>query len=217
MYKGIYRKKTIAIADIRGHLTEMDIKELGLLRDLRHPNIVHFIGVSIPKEPSSIPVMICTELCANGDLFDYIRAVEHPPFLTMLEIMLGIAKGLEYLHTRTPAIIHRDLKSSNILVTAQGVAKINDFGLARVHPSPASLSSLTGATGQDLDQVSDPLVGRDGQLAGARALGATSSVQRESGRVLDRSGVLGGAPMASAHEALPFRGTQRACTYRSSS
>ena len=110
----------------------MDIKELGLLRDLRHPNIVHFIGVSIPKEPSSVPVMIVTELCANGDLFDYLRGVDHPPFLNMLEIMLGISRGLEYLHTHKPIIIHRDIKSSNVLITADGVAKLNDFGLARV-------------------------------------------------------------------------------------
>lgn len=132
MYKGTYGRKTIAIADIRGHLTEMDIKELSLLRDLRHPNIVHFIGVSIPKEPSFVPVMIVTELCANGDLFDYIRGVDHPPFLAMLEIMLGIAKGVNYLHSRIPTVIHRDIKSSNVLITAQGVAKIGDFGLARV-------------------------------------------------------------------------------------
>jgi serine/threonine protein kinase len=145
VYKGRYRKKTIAIADIRGHLTEMDIKELGLLRDLRHPNIVHFIGVSIPKEPSSVPVMIVTELCANGDLFDYLRGVEHPPFVSMLEIMLGIARGLEYLHTRKPTIIHRDIKSSNVLITAEGVAKINDFGLARVKTSTRSMiRSLVG-------------------------------------------------------------------------
>lgn len=110
----------------------MDIKELSLLRDLRHPNIVHFIGVSIPKEPSFVPVMIVTELCANGDLFDYIRGVDHPPFLSMLEIMLGIAKGVNYLHSRIPTVIHRDIKSSNVLITAQGVAKIGDFGLARV-------------------------------------------------------------------------------------
>ncbi|KAK4053792.1 hypothetical protein OIV83_001448 [Microbotryomycetes sp. JL201] len=145
VYKGVYRKKTIAIADIRGHLTEMDIKELGLLRDLRHPNIVHFIGVSIPKEPSTVPVMIVTELCANGDLFDYIRAVEPPPFLNMLEILLGIARGLGYLHTRTPTIIHRDIKSSNILITANGVAKLADFGLAKIKNSKrAMIRSLVG-------------------------------------------------------------------------
>lgn len=123
----------------------MDIKELGLLRDLRHPNIVHFIGVSIPKEPSSVPVMIVTELCANGDLFDYIRGVPHPSLTVMLEIMLGIAKGVDYLHTRKPTIIHRDIKSSNVLITAQGIAKINDFGLARVKTTSRSMiRSLVG-------------------------------------------------------------------------
>lgn len=146
VFKGTYRKKTIAIADIRGHLTEMDIKELGLLRDLRHPNIVQFIGVSIPKDPAiSVPVMIVTELCANGDLFDYIRGIDHPPFEKMLEIMLGISKGVEYLHTRHPPIIHRDIKSSNVLITAQGVAKLNDFGLAKVKTSTKSMiRSLVG-------------------------------------------------------------------------
>ena len=146
VYKGIYRKKTIAIADIRGHLTDMDIKELELLRDLRHPNIVHFIGVSIPKEPSSVPVMIVTELCANGDLFDYIRGVQQvPTFRVVLDIMLGIAKGVEYLHSRPKKIIHRDIKSSNVLITQQGVAKINDFGLARVKKSKQSVvRSLVG-------------------------------------------------------------------------
>lgn len=117
----------------------MDIKELGLLRDLRHDNIVHFIGVSIPKAPSDVPVAIVTELCSNGDLFDYIRGVPAPPFTAVLEIMLGIARGVDYLHTRRPAIIHRDIKASNVLITQDGIAKINDFGLARVKTTTKSM------------------------------------------------------------------------------
>jgi serine/threonine protein kinase len=123
----------------------MDLKELAVLRDLRHPNIVNFIGVSIPRQPSSVPVAIVTELCANGDLFDYLRGVPAPPFSAMLDIMLGIANGLNYLHTRTPAIIHRDMKSSNVLITSTGAAKINDFGLARVKTTTKSMIvSLVG-------------------------------------------------------------------------
>lgn len=145
VYRGMYLKKPVAIADIRGHLSAMDLKELSLLRDLRHPNIVNFIGVSIPHAPSSVPVTIISEHCSNGDLFDYLRAAPAPGFQAMLEIMLGIARGLEYLHTRTPAIIHRDMKSSNVLITAQGVAKINDFGLARVKNTKKSvIRSLVG-------------------------------------------------------------------------
>ncbi|GAA5822883.1 hypothetical protein JCM11251_004412 [Rhodosporidiobolus azoricus] len=157
VYKGKYRNKTIAICDIRGHLTDMDIKELGLLRDLRNENIVHFIGVSIPKQPSPVPVMIITELCANGDLFDYIRKTPPPPFLAMLEIMLGIARGIEYLHTRKPTIIHRDIKSSNVLVTGQGVAKIADFGLARIKTSTKSMiRSLVGTVNWQAPELWSP-------------------------------------------------------------
>ncbi|GAA5877545.1 hypothetical protein JCM16303_003373 [Sporobolomyces ruberrimus] len=157
VYKGTYRRRTIAICDIRGHLTDMDIKELGLLRDLRHENIVQFIGVSIPKPPSAVPVMIVTELCANGDLFDYIRGVEAPQFREILDIMLGIAKGIEYLHTRTPSIIHRDIKSSNVLITSHGVAKIADFGLARIKTSTKSMiRSLVGTVNWQAPELWHP-------------------------------------------------------------
>jgi serine/threonine protein kinase len=59
--------------------------------------------------------------------------------------MLDIARGLEYLHTRRPAIIHRDCKSSNILINRAGQAKVGDFGLARVKTSTRSMiRSLVG-------------------------------------------------------------------------
>ncbi|BGO97597.1 TKL/TKL-ccin protein kinase [Rhodotorula toruloides ATCC 204091] len=157
VYKGKFRNRTIAICDIRGHLTDMDIKELGLLRDLRHTNIVQFIGVSIPKQPSPIPVMIITELCANGDLFDYIRKTDPPPFTAMLEILLGLSRGIEYLHLRKPTIIHRDIKSSNVLITHDGVAKIADFGLARIKTSTKSMiRSLVGTVNWQAPELWSP-------------------------------------------------------------
>jgi len=149
--------RTIAICDIRGHLTDMDIKELGLLRDLRHRNIVKFIGVSIPKQPSAVPVMIVTELCANGDLFDYLRKVPAPPISAMLDLMLGIARGIEYLHKRKPTIIHRDIKSSNVLITGDGVPKIADFGLARIKTSTKSMMrSLVGTVNWQAPELWSP-------------------------------------------------------------
>jgi mitogen-activated protein kinase kinase kinase 13 len=99
--------------------------------------------------------MIVSELCSNGDLFDYIRKVPPPPLhkvvrtrllhsepisdIMQLGMMLDIARGLEYLHLQKPSVIHRDCKSSNILITAKGTAKIADFGLAKVKQSTRSM------------------------------------------------------------------------------
>ncbi|EPQ57864.1 hypothetical protein GLOTRDRAFT_114462 [Gloeophyllum trabeum ATCC 11539] len=145
VYVGKFKGRRVAIAEFRGQLSAMDIKELKLLGDFNHPNIVKFLGVSIPENTRETPVMIVSELCSNGDLFDYIRNVPPPSLYRVLSMMLDIARGLEYLHTRKPSIIHRDCKSSNILITSRGVAKITDFGLAKVKQSTRSMvRSLVG-------------------------------------------------------------------------
>ncbi|KAI0345412.1 hypothetical protein BDW22DRAFT_1354345 [Trametopsis cervina] len=145
VFIGKFKGRKVAIAEFRGQLNAMDIKELKLLGDFDHPNIVRFLGVSIPANTRETPVMIVSELCSNGDLFDYIRNVDPPTVYRVLCIMLDIARGLEYLHTRKPSVIHRDCKSSNILITSKGVAKITDFGLAKVKQSTRSMvRSLVG-------------------------------------------------------------------------
>ncbi|KAL1721158.1 hypothetical protein EV715DRAFT_249550 [Schizophyllum commune] len=145
VYIGKWGKRKVAISEFRGQLTEMDIKELKLLGGFNHENIVRFFGVSIPENSRETPVMIISELCTNGDLFDYIRNVDAPPLHRILRIMLSVAKGLEYLHLRKPSVIHRDCKSSNILITRDGSAKIADFGLAKVKQSTRSMvRSLVG-------------------------------------------------------------------------
>lgn len=71
--------------------------------------------------------------------------------------MLDIARGLAYLHTRKPSIIHRDCKSSNILITKKGVAKITDFGLAKVKQSTRSMvRSLVGTVNWQAPELWHP-------------------------------------------------------------
>lgn len=71
--------------------------------------------------------------------------------------MLDIARGLAYLHTRKPSIIHRDCKSSNILITRKGVAKITDFGLAKVKQSTRSMvRSLVGTVNWQAPELWHP-------------------------------------------------------------
>lgn len=72
VYVGKYKGRKVAISEFRDHLSEMDIRELKLLAEFSHPNIVRFRGICIPENSHQVPCMLVSELCENGDLFDYI-------------------------------------------------------------------------------------------------------------------------------------------------
>ncbi|ORE07501.1 kinase-like protein [Rhizopus microsporus var. microsporus] len=139
-YEGVYKGEAVAIGELRitrfNEINLAEIKhEINVLKQLRHENVVKFIGVC--THPSHL--CIVTELCSKGDLFDVIRAYPRPSFAQQVMYMYDIALGVAYLHTRRPSIIHRDLKSMNILVSSDDRAKINDFGLARIRPRANAL------------------------------------------------------------------------------
>ncbi|KAI1303380.1 hypothetical protein EDD11_005408 [Mortierella claussenii] len=134
-YAGKYKNEEVAIGELRiKNFTDVDIAEMkheiSVLKQLRHENIVRFVGVCTNVRH----LCIVTELCENGDLYDYMRKAPKPSLGRMINYMHNIALACSYLHFRQPSIIHRDLKSMNILITADNVAKINDFGLARIRP-----------------------------------------------------------------------------------
>ncbi|WVF65673.1 hypothetical protein IAT40_000404 [Kwoniella sp. CBS 6097] len=157
VFVGKLRGRKVAVSEFREHLSEMDIRELKLLAEFSHPNIVKFRGICIPEDSTHVPCMLVSELCENGDLFDYIRNVPCPTLRRLLNLMLDIARGLEYLHTRNPSIIHRDCKSSNILINRQGQAKVGDFGLARVKNSTRSMiRSLVGTVNWQAPELWHP-------------------------------------------------------------
>lgn len=112
--------------------------EVALMTRLRHPNIVLFMGV-VPE-----PLSLVTEYCARGNLFDLLHNPKVPlPWGLRKQMALDAARGMNYLHTSTPVIIHRDLKSLNLLVDDRWAVKVADFGLARFKANTASTSRYT--------------------------------------------------------------------------
>jgi tetratricopeptide (TPR) repeat protein/tRNA A-37 threonylcarbamoyl transferase component Bud32 len=130
VYRGSWQGQEIAIKKISGvsHLEEMT-KEINALRRLRHPRLVRFIGACI--QPPLL--LVVTEFMAGGSLHDVLfdQKQKHSPLTPSQRGLIAVqmAEGVVFLHQQR--IIHRDLKSMNILLDAAGNAKICDFGLAQ--------------------------------------------------------------------------------------
>ncbi|POM70774.1 TKL protein kinase [Phytophthora palmivora] len=103
-------------------------KEIYLSASLTHPNIVTFVGVAWNSLDNLTMVL---EFFPLGDLQTYLRRSFDLLLWSKdkIHIVLGIAQALQYLHSQSPPIIHRDLKSKNILITRNLEAKLSDFGL----------------------------------------------------------------------------------------
>ena len=99
--------------------------EVSIMQTLTHPNVVKFVAVC------SVPPCIVTELCARGSLCDLLKEAAGAPELaaqlTMqrrLAMAIDAAEGLAYLHSQSPPIVHRDLKSPNLLVAQDWTVKV---------------------------------------------------------------------------------------------
>eukprot|EP01118_Nematostelium_gracile_P007817 TRINITY_DN2567_c0_g2_i7.p1 TRINITY_DN2567_c0_g2~~TRINITY_DN2567_c0_g2_i7.p1 ORF type:complete len:366 (-),score=84.12 TRINITY_DN2567_c0_g2_i7:93-1190(-) len=133
--KGIYFGIDVAIKQLRTQ-SEANKKafenELQLLFQLHHPNIVSFMGITQDDK-------IVLEWCSGGDLDQIIH--DTGKIFTIGEVInitTQIAKGLAYLHSKN--IIHKDIKSRNILLDRNGVPKIADYGLSNLKNSTLSLT-----------------------------------------------------------------------------
>ncbi|XXG59734.1 hypothetical protein AAC387_Pa04g1764 [Persea americana] len=107
--------------------------EIELLSRVHHKNLVNLIGFCFEKEEQ----MLVYEYVSNGTLKDSLsgRGGVHLDWRRRLRVALSSARGLAYLHELTdPAIIHRDVKSSNILLDENLSAKVADFGLSKLVP-----------------------------------------------------------------------------------
>jgi len=116
------------------------IKECSINSSIRHPNIVMFLGVGVDRSSNDEPRFLVLELMERGSLHDeiYPRGAtprEGAPMTLdrIASILLDVSRALVYLHhSRTPPILHLDLKPCNVLIDGSGRAKIGDLGEAHV-------------------------------------------------------------------------------------
>ncbi|KAF5464762.1 hypothetical protein F2P56_014814 [Juglans regia] len=104
-------------------------QEVSLMKRLRHPNVLLFMGAVTSSEH----LCIVTEFLPRGSLFRLLqRNTTKLDWRRRVHMALDIARGMNYLHRFNPPIIHRDLKSSNLLVDKNWTVKVGDFGLSRL-------------------------------------------------------------------------------------
>ncbi|XP_026420963.1 probable serine/threonine-protein kinase SIS8 [Papaver somniferum] len=128
--------------DLCGDALEQFRCEVRIMLRLRHPNVVLFMG-AVTRPPN---LSILTEFLPRGSLYRLLhRPNIHLDEKRRLRMALDVAKGMNYLHTSHPTIVHRDLKSPNLLVDKNWVVKVADFGLSRLkHHTYLSSKSTAG-------------------------------------------------------------------------
>lgn len=162
VFRGFWRGREVAIKEIfhqrkdsrSGKSVKMDIsfnREVSVLSKVRHPHLVQFIGVCF--EPRPLRVVI--EFCKGGSLFDLVHDEDLAIHLAQqIKMCKDIAEGMCYLHNFKPQIIHRDLKSLNLLLVEPVLSgadkphiKVSDFGTARMKDLETEWGSMTKAAG----------------------------------------------------------------------
>ena len=135
VYRAVVLDSGLTVAVKRFHVRHLQAEqvdafcgEASLMCQLTHPNVVGFIGAI--TDPTALSII--TEFAGQGSLADILIDGAIPlTFSARVRIALDAARGMQYLHTSNPVILHRDLKTDNLLVTDEFVIKVADFGLTR--------------------------------------------------------------------------------------
>ncbi|KAI5067837.1 hypothetical protein GOP47_0018365 [Adiantum capillus-veneris] len=145
VYKGVLADgKQVAMKKFKNCTLAGDddfFHEVEVISSVKHRNLVSVLGCCVDRlDPSGHQRIIVYDYMPNGCLYSHLftknTLLDWP---TRQNIAIGIVKGLVYLHQEVqPMIIHRDIKSSNILLDAQWNARVADFGLARFTPEGAT-------------------------------------------------------------------------------
>ncbi|XP_057773212.1 serine/threonine-protein kinase CTR1-like isoform X1 [Salvia miltiorrhiza] len=122
--------KVLTIQDFHDDQLKEFLREVAIMKRVRHPNVVLFMG-AVTRRPH---LSIVTEYLPRGSLFRLIHRPAAGEILDQrrrLRMALDVAKGINYLHRLNPPIVHWDLKSPNLLVDRNWTVKVCDFGLSR--------------------------------------------------------------------------------------
>ncbi|KAJ3020852.1 signal transducing kinase of the PAK [Thoreauomyces humboldtii] len=133
VYKAIDREEGYEVAWNTCQTTKAEFMELSeeieILKRVRHPNIIQFHDCWY----NNTEFVFITELMTSGTLREYIRKLQMPNMKIVKRWARQILKGLSYLHSHDPPIIHRDIKCDNIFINgAHGEVKIGDMGTAKM-------------------------------------------------------------------------------------
>lgn len=178
VHRGIYDGQDVAVKLLdwgeEGHRSEAEIaslraaftQEVAVWHKLEHPNVTKFIGATmgtsdlhIQSENGHIgmPSNICcvvVEYCPGGALKSYLikNRRKKLAFKVVIQLALDLARGLSYLHSKK--IVHRDVKTENMLLDKTRTLKIADFGVARIEASnPHDMTGETGTLGYMAPEV----------------------------------------------------------------
>ncbi|XP_011039117.1 PREDICTED: serine/threonine-protein kinase EDR1 isoform X2 [Populus euphratica] len=150
VYRGDWHGTEVAVKrfldqDITGESLAEFRSEVRIMKRVRHPNVVLFMG-AVTRAPN---LSIVTEFIPRGSLYRLLhRPNNQLDDRRRLRMALDAARGMNYLHSCTPMIVHRDLKSPNLLVDKNWVVKVCDFGLSRIKNSTFLSSRSTAGTAE---------------------------------------------------------------------
>ncbi|KAG5049845.1 hypothetical protein AAZX31_04G166000 [Glycine max] len=178
VHRGIYDGQDVAVKMLdwgeEGHRTEAEIaalrsaftQEVAVWHKLEHPNVTKFIGATMGSSELqiqtdngliSMPSNICcvvVEYLAGGTLKSFLikNRRRKLAFKVVIQLALDLARGLSYLHSQK--VVHRDVKTENMLLDKTRTVKIADFGVARVEASnPNDMTGETGTLGYMAPEV----------------------------------------------------------------
>mmetsp|Transcript_15621 Transcript_15621/g.44295 ORF Transcript_15621/g.44295 Transcript_15621/m.44295 type:complete len:1063 (+) Transcript_15621:197-3385(+) len=144
VYKGKYRGQTVAVKVLKSKVGPKQLdefqKEFAIMSAIRTPHVVFFYGACV--NPTLYMVM---EFCSRGTLYDVLKNEDHEiDWKLALKLCTDTVRGIWCLHSWKPQIVHRDLKSLNLLVDENFTVKVCDFGQSRFTEGAAKNASTLG-------------------------------------------------------------------------